>query len=158
MARTLARVSGTIVVGLDGSDTSHVALGWAVEEAKLRGARLVAVHAWSFIPPAPMGDPGLLAMPAGDLAGQLGAESDVANAILESALEALGDKPGVEVEPRTVEGEAGEVIVEESKGADLVVVGSHGRSGLTAALLGSVSRHVVDHAVCPVVVVKAPAS
>jgi nucleotide-binding universal stress UspA family protein len=151
-------VSGSIVVGLDGSDTSHVALGWAVEEAKLRGARLIAVHAWSFIPPAPMGDPGLLAMPAGDLAGQLGAESDVANAILESALESLGDKPSVEVEPRTVEGEAGEVIVEESKGADLVVVGSHGRSGLTAALLGSVSRHVVDHAVCPVVVVKAPAS
>jgi nucleotide-binding universal stress UspA family protein len=151
-------VSGSIVVGLDGSDTSHLALGWAVEEAKLRGARLIAVHAWSFIPPAPMGDPGLLAMPAGDLAGQLGAESDVANAILESALESLGDKPSVEVEPRTVEGEAGEVIVEESKGADLVVVGSHGRSGLTAALLGSVSRHVVDHAVCPVVVVKAPAS
>ena len=151
-------MSGSIVVGLDGSDTSHVALGWAVEEAKLRGARLIAVLAWSFIPPAPMGDPGLLAMPAGDLAGQLGAESDVANAILESALESLGDKPGVEVEPRTVEGEAGEVIVEESKGADLVVVGSHGRSGLTAALLGSVSRHVVDHAVCPVVVVKAPAS
>ena len=151
-------MSGTIVVGLDGSDTSHVALGWAVDEAKLRGARLVAVHAWSFIPPAPMGDPGLLAMPAGDLAGQLGAESDVANAILESALESLGDEPGIEVERRTVEGDAGEAIVAESKGADLVVVGSHGRSGLTAALLGSVSRHVVDHALCPVVVVKAPAS
>ena len=149
-------MSGTIVVGVDGSDTSHLALGWASEEAALRGARLVAVHAWSFIPPAPMGDPGLLAMPAGDLAGQLGAESDVANAILESALESLGQKPRIGVERRIVEGEAGEAIVAESKGADLVVVGSHGRSGLSAALLGSVSRHVVDHAVCPVVVVKAP--
>jgi len=47
------------------------------------------------------------------------------------------------------------VLVTESANADLVVVGSHGRSGLTAALLGSVSRHVVDHATCPVVVVKA---
>ena len=45
----------------------------------------------------------------------------------------------------------------ESKAAAPVVVGSHGRSGLKAALLGSVSRHVVDHANCPVVVVKASA-
>jgi nucleotide-binding universal stress UspA family protein len=85
-------MSGVIVVGLDGSDTSHAALRWAVEEAGLRGARLVAVHAWSFIPPQPMGDPGLLAMPAGDLAGQLTAEKDAANVVLSSAIESLGSK------------------------------------------------------------------
>ena len=79
-------MSGVIVVGLDGSDTSHAALRWAVEEAGLRGTRLVAVHAWSFIPPQPMGDPGLLAMPAGDLAGQLTAEQDAANDVLSSAV------------------------------------------------------------------------
>jgi len=53
-----------------------------------------------------------------------------------------------------VEGDAGDALVAESASAELVVVGSHGRSGLKAAILGSVSRHVVDHAACPVVVVK----
>jgi len=148
-------VGGVIVVGLDGSETSHAALRWAVEEARLREAHLVAVHAWSFIPPQPMGDAGLLAVPAGDLGGQLTAERDTASLVLSDAIESLGSTP-MEIEQRAVEGNPGEALATESKKADLVVVGSHGRSGLTAALLGSVSRHVVDHAVCPVVVVKVP--
>jgi nucleotide-binding universal stress UspA family protein len=151
-------MAGTIVVGVDGSDASREALRWAVEEAKLRGVRLVAVHAWSFVPAQPLGDPGMLAVPAGDLAGQLSAESDAAAATLESSLaEALGTEHGVEVDERLVEGDAGEAIVAEAAGAELIVVGSHGRTGLRAALLGSVSRHVASHAACPVVVVKASA-
>ena len=55
---------------------------------------------------------------------------------------------------RWVDIDAGDALVAESESAELVVVGSHGRSGLKAALLGSVSRHVVSHAACPVVVVK----
>jgi nucleotide-binding universal stress UspA family protein len=146
---------GTIVVGVDGSDASREALRWAAEEARLRAAQLVAIHAWSFIPVAPIGDAGVLAMPAGDLAGQLSAESDAGMATLEAALtEALGADPGVEVERRAIEGDAGDVLVTEAANAELIVVGSHGRTGLKAALLGSVSRHVVDHATCPVVVVK----
>jgi nucleotide-binding universal stress UspA family protein len=148
-------VSGSIVVGVDGSDASAEALRWAAEEARLRSAALVAVYAWSFIPPQPIGDPGMLAMPAGDLPGQLEAESDAAQTSLERAVEdALGADPAVAVEKKLVEGDAGEVLVDESKAADLVVVGSHGRSGFKAALLGSVSRHVTNHAACPVVVVK----
>ena len=140
---------------MDGSDASREALRWAAEEARLRFAPLVGVHAWSFIPPQPIGDPGMLAMPAGDLPGQLNAESDAARIALDEAVEdALGAEPGIEVERKLVEGDAGEVLVAESSGAELVVVGSHGRSGFKAALLGSVSRHVVDHATCPVVVVK----
>jgi nucleotide-binding universal stress UspA family protein len=97
----------------------------------------------------------MLAMPAGDLPGQLDAESEAARAALEGAVEdALGADPAVDVEQKLVEGDAGEVLVAESNQADLVVVGSHGRSGFKAAILGSVSRHVVDHAACPVVVVK----
>jgi nucleotide-binding universal stress UspA family protein len=152
-------VSKAIVVGVDGSDASQDALRWAADEARLRSAPLVAVHAWSFVPAQPIGDPGMLAVPAGDLAGQLGADSEAAHAALEAAvLEALGAEPGIEVEQKVVEGEAGDALVAESESAELVVVGSHGRSGLKAALLGSVSRHVVSHAACPVVVVKASAA
>jgi len=143
------------VVGVDGSETSHEALRWAAEEARLRSSRLVAVYAWSFIPPQPIGDPGMLAVPAGDLPGQLEAESDAARVALDDAVETvLGAETGIEVERKLVERDAGEALVAESADADLVVVGSHGRTGFRAALLGSVSRHVVDHAKCPVVVVK----
>jgi len=148
-------MSKAIVVGVDGSEASREALRWAADEARLRFAQLVAVHAWSFIPAQPIGDPGMLAMPAGDLAGQLGAESEAARGVLEAAVEeALGAEPGLEIEQKLVEGDAGDALVAESESAELVVVGSHGRSGLKAALLGSVSRHVVSHAACPVVVVK----
>ena len=150
-------MSGSIVVGVDGSDASHDALRWAAEEAKLRSATLVALHAWSFVPAQPIGDPGMLAVPAGDLAGQLNAENDAAQIGLDQAVEdALGAGSDVELERRLIEGDAGEALVAASKDALLVVVGSHGRSGFKAALLGSVSRHVVDHAACPVVVVKSP--
>ena len=143
------------MVGVDGSDASHDALRWAAEEAQLRSTALVALHAWSFVPAQPIGDPGMLAVPAGDLAGQLNAENDAAQIGLDQAVEdALGAGSDVQLERRLVEGDAGEALVAASKDAVLVVVGSHGRSGFKAALLGSVSRHVVDHAACPVVVVK----
>jgi nucleotide-binding universal stress UspA family protein len=148
-------MSGTIVVGIDGSEASREALRWAVEEAKVRDARLVAVHAWSFVPAQPLGEPGMLAVPAGDLAGQLSAESDAATTALDSAVDAASGGAGVEIEKKVVEEDPGEAIISAAADADLIVVGSHGRTGLKAALLGSVSRHVVDHAQCPVVVVKA---
>ena len=152
-------MSKAIVVGVDGSDASREALRWAADEARLRFASLLAVYAWSFIPAQPIGDPGMLAMPAGDLAGQLDAESQGARAALASIVsETLGPEPGLEVEQKLVESDAGDALVAESDSAELVVVGSHGRSGLKAALLGSVSRHVVTHAACPVVVVKSDVS
>ena len=144
----------TIVVGVDGSNASREALLWAVDEARLRGAKVVALHAWAFVPAAPIGDPGMIAIPAGDIAGQLDAESEAARAELADAVAGVGAGPDVEVEQRLVESDAGEALVAESENAELVVVGSHGRSGLRAAILGSVSRHVVDHAHCPVVVVR----
>jgi len=147
---------GPIVVGVDGSTASHEALRWAVQEARLRGARLVAVHVWAYVPMASVGDPGMIPMPAVDLPGHLAAEQAAASADLDAATAtALGAEPAIEIEKRLVEGDAREALVSESEGADLVVVGSHGRSGIKAALLGSVSRHVVERAACPVVVVKA---
>jgi nucleotide-binding universal stress UspA family protein len=149
-------VPGTIVVGVDGSPASRAALRWAAEEAELRGARLVALHAWAYVPAAPIGEPGMIPMPAGDLAGQLDAEQAAADAELQDALgEAFPEKPPVEIESKLVEGDPAEALVAEAEGADLVVVGSRGRSGIKSVLLGSVSGHVVHHAPCPVVVVKA---
>lgn len=151
-------MSGTIVVGVDGSAASHEALRWGAQEASMRGARLVAVHAWAYVPAAPIGDPGMMALPAVDLPGYLEAEREAASADFDAALADAGSaEPAIviEIERLLVEGDAGEVLVAQSADADLVVVGSHGRSGLKAALLGSVSRYVVDRAECPVVVVKA---
>jgi nucleotide-binding universal stress UspA family protein len=146
---------GTIVVGVDGSAPSLAALRWAADEAKLRDARLVAVHAWAFIPPAPLAEPGLAPIPAADLPAQLEAQQDAAHAEFAAAIdEAFPERTPVEIERKLIENDPGEALESESKTADLVVVGSRGRSGIAAALLGSVSRHVVDHATCPVVVVK----
>jgi nucleotide-binding universal stress UspA family protein len=147
---------GVIVVGVDGSTASREALRWAAQQARLRGARLVAVHAWAYVPMAPIGDPGMIPMPAVDLPHHVEAEQAAARADLDAATaEVLGAEPAIEIERRLVEGDAREVLVSESAGAELVVVGSHGHSGIKAALLGSVSRHVVERAACPVVVVKA---
>jgi nucleotide-binding universal stress UspA family protein len=146
---------GTIVVGVDGSAPSLAALRWAADEAKLRDARLVAVHAWVYVPPAPLAEPGLMPIPPADYAGQLEAQRDAAEAEFDAALaEALAEPPPVEVERKLVEDDPGSALEKEAKEADLVVVGSRGRSGIAAALLGSVSKHVVDHADCPVVVLK----
>jgi nucleotide-binding universal stress UspA family protein len=150
-------VAGTIVVGIDGSPASHAAARWALAEASLRNARVIAVHAWSYIPLAAVGDPGMIPMPAGDLPGQLELEEKAATEELDRSLsEAFPDGLSAELEKRLVEGDAAEALVAEARDAELVVVGSRGRGGFKSALLGSVSGHVVQHAGCPVVVVKAP--
>jgi nucleotide-binding universal stress UspA family protein len=149
-------MAGTIVVGVDGSAPSLAALRWAADEARLREARLLALHAWAFPPPVAVPGPGLAPLPELAPPGQLEAVREGAEAELEDALAAaFSGEPPVEIERKLVEGDAGEALERESASADLVVVGSRGRSALAAALLGSVSEHVVGHAACPVVVLKA---
>jgi nucleotide-binding universal stress UspA family protein len=147
---------GTIVVGVDGSAPSIAALRFAAEEAELRNALLVAVHAWTFVASSAVADPGLIPIPEVDYVGQLDAERDAAQAELDAAFErAFPSGPPVEVEARLVEAPAGDALVSEGESADLIVVGSAGKSGLKSVLLGSVSRHVVSHSRTPVTVVKA---
>jgi nucleotide-binding universal stress UspA family protein len=62
--------------------------------------------------------------------------------------------PAVELQTSVEQGNAAKVLIERSKGADLMVVGSRGRDGFAGMLLGSVSQHVVAHAHCPVTVVR----
>lgn len=137
-----------IVVGLDGSVPSARALAWAAEEAHIRGTRLEVVNAWQ-IPS--VGLPGL-SPPYPDEMFE-----PAAAAVIETALADLGtagDRVGVD--RRTVKGHPAAVLIEASRGAALVVVGSHGHGGVVGTLLGSVSRRVADHAHCPVVIVRTP--
>ena len=146
-------MAGRIVVGVDGSEAGAAALRFGEEEARLRGASLVAVHAWTFIPPTAVGDPGVIPIAATTLMGDLDAERSAAERTLGDAVaEVLGD---VQVELVVSEGSPGDVLVEAAGNADLVVVGSRGHGGIRKALLGSVSSHVAGHAPCPVVIVRA---
>jgi nucleotide-binding universal stress UspA family protein len=143
-----------IVVGVDGSDASKDALRWAVDEAKLRGASVDAVHAWQvpMLPP----DVGAALAPAGaalevtTLLPQVkeGAHRTVA----EIVEEVVADDAGVEVRPLAVEGPPATALIEAARGADLLVVGSRGHGGFTGLLVGSVSMQAVQHAPCPVVI------
>jgi nucleotide-binding universal stress UspA family protein len=151
-------MAGRIVVGVDGSASSQAALRWAAEEAELRGATVEAVQVWAYIPAPPLGEPGLVTMPAASGAPvQIEVVRDAAQAELEAALaDAFPGGAPAGLEQRLVEGDPAQVLEELSEGAELLVVGHRGRSAIASVLLGSVGKHAVDHARCPVVVLKAP--
>jgi nucleotide-binding universal stress UspA family protein len=138
-----------IVAGVDGSPSSLTALRWAIRQAGLTGAAVDAVIAWHF--PVPAGGFGWV--PLGSDQGydfKEIAEKVVAD-VISNALEPGSD---VRVLAQVVEGNAAQVLLDASAGADLLVVGSRGHGGFTEALLGSVSQHCVQHARCPVVVIR----
>jgi nucleotide-binding universal stress UspA family protein len=146
-------VAQRIVVGVDGSEHAAAALRFAAEEARLRNALLVAVHAWSYVPLAPIQTGyDTMELPPAFVADDLEREEQAAHTLLNDAISML--PPGVEVERRVVPGNADDAILDEAAGATLIVVGSHGRGRLASALLGSVSSRVIEHAPCPVVVVR----
>ena len=143
---------GRIVVGADGSEGGHAALRWAIAEAKLRGLSLEVVHAWQPMSPtwAGLGAMGAAAEPP------VGADElrEFAQSVLDASLAAHRDElDDLDVEARLSEGHPASVLVEASRHADLLVVGSRGLGGVRGMLMGSVSRHVVHHAHCPVVVI-----
>jgi len=142
---------GLIVVGVDGSAGGKAALRFALEEARLRQASLRVVHAWQF---GYIGATGLQgALPA--VGGELDELRQAAAAGLDAIIaEAVADGGGVEIERRIDRGPAALVLVEESRRADLLVVGSRGHGGFASLLLGSVSQQCAHHAHCPVVIVR----
>jgi nucleotide-binding universal stress UspA family protein len=136
-----------IVVGVDGSESSKAALAWAVRQAGLTGAVVEAVIAWEL--PYAYGYPAPISLSGVDFE-QLAAKV-VSDAIAEvtGATAAAG-----EVRYKVVGGNAAGVLLSESADADLLVVGSRGHGGFVEALLGSTGQHCVQHASCPVVVIR----
>ena len=137
-----------IVVGVDGSGSSSDAIRWALDEARIRKTKVEAIYAWQsplvmgfqYIPPDLI-DPEALDRHARE--------------IVEAAVAEVSDAPDdVEIAARAVEGPPVGVLIEASKDADLLVLGSRGRGGFSGLLLGSVGQQCVHHAVCPVVIVR----
>ena len=139
-----------IVVGVDGSSGSQVALEWAVDEAKVRGAAVTAVHVWTL---PYVGDASGMASFAIDGEAVERAAGELLEGAVAPVAGAVGD--AVTIDRRLANGDtAGALLrVAEEVDAGLLVVGSRGRGGFAGLLLGSVSIQCVHHAPCPVVVV-----
>jgi nucleotide-binding universal stress UspA family protein len=146
--------SPRIVAGVDGSPSSISALRWAIRQAGLTGASVDAVTAWHY-PAAAAG--GGYGMAVGGLAAS--DYREIAEKIVADAISTTLDPAGgVPVRPHAAEGNSARVLLDASAGAELLVVGSRGHGGFAEALLGSVSQHCVQHASCPVVVVRGQGS
>jgi nucleotide-binding universal stress UspA family protein len=134
-----------IVVAIDGSATSLEALRWAIDHADRLGAVVEALHVWQI--------PNEYGVPIPDVPGE-NFEDTAERALRGSIDEVLAGRTGAPVEAVTTQGYPPKALVERSKTADLLVVGSRGRGALAGTLLGSVSLHCVTHAECPVVVIR----
>jgi nucleotide-binding universal stress UspA family protein len=133
-----------VVVGIDGSAVSELAVGYAFEQASLRGVRLDVVHAW------------WTTVPNG-LTQDIKADQVTRERLtLSETLVGWSEKyPDVEVRESLPMGPTVLTLTEAARNAELLVVGSRGRGGFHSLLLGSVSQGVLAHATCTVAVVRA---
>jgi nucleotide-binding universal stress UspA family protein len=133
-----------IVVGVDESESSRRALAWAAKEALRRGSTLEVVTTWSW--DAVEGAPLAAVDPE--------AMSEIAEGTQKDAIATIL----APMDPRpayariVVQASPAAALVEASKTADLLVVGTHGRGPVRTFLLGSVSQAVIRHSACPVVI------
>ncbi|NOJ58865.1 universal stress protein [Arthrobacter sp. 260] len=134
-----------IVVGVDGSPSSLLALQWAARLVPTVADSVTAVAAWQ-VPftyyefPVSGWDP-----------------KSVARTILSKALdEAFDSEPPPFVSAETRQGPAAGVLMEESRNAEMLIVGSRGHGGFVGLLLGSVSSAVAEHASCAVLIAHEP--
>jgi nucleotide-binding universal stress UspA family protein len=142
----------SILLPTDFSECAESALPYAVQMARPAGARLICLHVVEpLMPPvgyAPVAEP----LPAVDISEQLQASAEREL----PKLAAREECAGLEVEELIGHGEAAAEIVRvaRERDVDLIVISSHGRTGLGRMLFGSTAESVVRHAHCPVLVVK----
>ncbi len=133
-----------IVVGVDGSEQSKQALRWAAQFAAASKASIEVVGAWQYPPSY-----GWAAVPL----DQWNPTRDTEKVLTATVDEVFGSERPDDLVMTVREGSAAKVLLEESKDATLLVVGSRGHGGFVGMLLGSVSAGVAEHATCPVLVV-----
>lgn len=137
-----------IVVGVDGSAQSSAALQWALQESACRGARVEAMltyyHEPVFVPATSMGLHPYGERPQRHPAQELHANVQLARAAVPNAPDVT---EVVEV------GDAADHLVEASRHAELLVIGTRGHGPIVGAVLGSVAAKCLRHAECPVVVI-----
>ncbi len=139
-----------VVVGVDGSGESVAALRWAARYATATGASVRAVLAWHYptaasVPPVGVTPPSV----------EREVEEHI-TAMLEDAIaKAAPGLPALQIDSEIRYGHPTQVLIDESRRADLLVVGRRGHGGFLGMLIGSVSQHCVAAAECPVVVVRA---
>lgn len=139
---------GPVVVGVDESPVSDVAVAEAFRQASLRGVPLVAVHTWT-------------PLDADALHGY-GIEPEEVARMSQEAVEALGERlagyssdyPDVKIERLVLPEEPAKAVLDAAENASLIVVGSRGRGGFKGLLLGSTSQKILRQAHCPVMVVR----
>jgi len=140
-----------ILVPSDGSQLSHAAALFAADLAKQHGAQVVGIHVIDPFPYIGIGD-----------ASAVGLQAYLAEAKA-AALKSLADikascaERGVVFEGDTIERNVtyeGILETAEAEGCDLIVMGSHGRKGVQALILGSVAQKVLTHAKVPVLIIK----
>jgi nucleotide-binding universal stress UspA family protein len=138
-----AERNGRIVVGVDGSEASVAALRGGIRMANALGTRIEAVATWRL----PTGY-----MSMGEY--EYSPEDDAKSILTGAAKSAFGTSVPDWFSTTTVEGNADQVLIDLSVGAQLLVVGSRGHGGLAGVLLGSVSASCAERAHCPVLIVR----
>jgi len=137
-----------IVVGTDGSAGANIAVDAAIELCRLTGATLHVVIACQVATSAHLAAAAQVGIPAGDLVESEAVIRADAQRICDQAVE-RADRLGVNAEAHSVSGDAADALlrVAEDSGADLLVVGNRGMSGVRRFVLGSVPNRLSHH--CP---------
>jgi nucleotide-binding universal stress UspA family protein len=136
-----------VVVGVDGSASSLEAVGWAGDYAASTGASIELVAAWAW----PQSYGWAIPLPEG-----FDPAADARRVLSESSASLREGHPALSVKTTAVEGHPAQVLVEISRGASLLVVGSRGHGEFSGMLIGSVSEFCAARAHCPVLIFHHP--